>query len=217
MKGIKTVINYGDVYGDLTLSGKSENRKGIRYVEAICRCGNHFYTQLSRVKDRRVKSCGCMREFFNRQQATKHGFATKGNIHPIYNSYKGMKDRCYKPKVDNKKYYFDKNIKVCKEWMDNFQSFYDWSIINGWENGLSIDRIDGDKDYCPENCRWATTETQSRNRDFNINITAFNETKCLNEWFKDDRCCVTATTIRNRMKAGMQPEKAITLKRNEAA
>ena len=82
----------------------------------------------------------------------------------LYKVWAGMKQRCYNPN-DNFYYcYGGKGITVCEKWKDNFQNFYEWAICNGYNENLTIDRIDCNKNYCPENCRWVNTIIQSRNR-----------------------------------------------------
>lgn len=82
-------------------------------------------------------------------------------LHTIWGS---MKQRCYNPKKDRYKDYGGRGIKVCDEWRNSSHAFYDWALANGYREDLSLDRIDNDGDYCPENCRWATIQQQAQNR-----------------------------------------------------
>jgi hypothetical protein len=75
-----------------------------------------------------------------------------------------MKQRCHNPKNSRYQDYGGRGITVCDEWLNSFTSFYDWSIANGYRDDLSIDRIDNDKGYSPDNCRWATVLEQNRNK-----------------------------------------------------
>lgn len=96
-----------------------------------------------------------------------------------------MKERCLNPNNPNYKYYGAKDITVCKEWLDDFMNFYNWSIENGYRENLTIDRIDNDKGYSPSNCRWTTYKEQVENRKtLYSNIKYNNEIHTLSEWSK---------------------------------
>ena len=81
--------------------------------------------------------------------------------------YKGMMSRCYNKNSWNYKWYGGKGITVCDEWRNDFLNFRDWALENGYSKELTLDRIDGEKDYCPENCRWTTWERQQNNKSNN--------------------------------------------------
>lgn len=87
----------------------------------------------------------------------------------IYHIWYGMIYRCYNPNFEQRKYYSEKGITVCDEWKKDFQLFYNWAINNGYEDTLTIDRIDNDGNYEPSNCRWATALMQSRNKGISSN------------------------------------------------
>jgi hypothetical protein len=123
-----------------------------------------------------------------------------------------MKTRCYNHLHQAHKYYVAKNITICDSWLYNFMNFYNWAIQNGYENGLSIERINNDGNYCPENCKWIHKNLQAKNRSSNHYITAWGETKILQDWTKDARCKVPRKTFSNRIKKGIHPEIAMTQK-----
>ena len=100
----------------------------------------------------------------------------------LYNRWEHMKDRCYNPNDKRYKDYGGRGITICDEWLNNFESFYEWSINNGFEEHLSIDRIDVNSNYEPSNCRWADIETQCNNRRSNVYIEYNGETKTLKQW-----------------------------------
>lgn len=74
----------------------------------------------------------------------------------------GMKQRCYNSNIDNHKYWNGKGITICNEWLNNPMEFYNWSMENGYKDNLTIDRIDSNKNYCPENCQWITRNENSK-------------------------------------------------------
>lgn len=95
----------------------------------------------------------------------------KGNIihglrnHSLYTVWISIKNRCYNSSESkNKKYYYNNDIKIDVLWKNDFKSFYDWSLLNGYKKGLVIDRIDGTKDYTPQNCRWTTININNKNK-----------------------------------------------------
>lgn len=117
-----------------------------------------------------VKSCGCLRNERVSASVRKHG---KRN-HKLHSVWSDMKHRCNNP--NNKRYdiYGGKGVKVCNEWSDSFEVFYAWAIANGYEQGLSLDRIDGDLGYTPNNCRWIAIADQSRNVKSSKSNTGYN-------------------------------------------
>lgn len=100
---------------------------------------------------------------------------------PWYNSYRSMMSRCYREADASYKYYGGRGIRVCDEWHD-IQSFERWVDDNPYNAGMTLDRIGADKDYSPENCRWATAKTQCNNRRNNIKIAWKDEVHTISEW-----------------------------------
>lgn len=118
----------------------------------------------------------------------------------LYTIWGAMKERCYN--AHNKSYirYGGRGICVCEEWKNNFSAFADWALSNGYSKGLTIDRIDNNGNYCPSNCRWATTKQQNRNYSKNHMITYMGETKCLADW--SEHFGINRATILYRIQSG---------------
>ena len=104
---------------------------------------------------------------------------------PLYRAWSNMKTRCNNPCEHDKKYYKKKGIKVAPEWEDSFDCFAEWAVSNGYSVGLTIDRIDGNKGYSPDNCRWITLAEQQRNKSNNRFYTYNGKTQVLSVWAKE--------------------------------
>lgn len=118
-----------------------------------------------------------------------------------------MKNRCYYEGHNRHELYAEKGVVVCDEWRDNFQAFYDWAILNGWQKRLTIDRRDNNGIYSPENCRIATQKVQSRNRSTNIRLTYNGVTKVMSEWAEDLK--VNYIVMQRRNKASWPVEEVL--------
>lgn len=131
-----------------------------------------------------------------------HGDSKKGNH--LYNSWRAMKSRCYNQNDKSYKWYGEKGIVVYDEWKNSYVKFKQWALNNGYEDGLTIERIDTNKNYEPENCCWKTIFEQANNRSDNIKITYNGETKTLKQWAKQPGCGPTKVyKILNNIKEGV--------------
>lgn len=167
----------GQKYGRWTiveLLGKNEKNELL--IKCICDCGNERTLKLINIKYGSSKSCGCL----SKEVHSKHGLKK----HPLFMVWCSMRQRCSYEKYPGFHRYGVRGIRVCEEWNNDFKTFHDWAIANGWEVGLSIDRIDNDGNYEPSNCRWATMLTQARNTSKNVMVEHEGEIKCLSEWAK---------------------------------
>jgi hypothetical protein len=107
-----------------------------------------------------TKSCGCLQKEIAKATFTRHG-KWSSRLHVIWSS---MKTRCYNQKHSKCKYYGGRGISICDEWLRDFQAFFDWAMANGYRDDLTIDRIDVNGKYCPDNCRWITIAEQQKNK-----------------------------------------------------
>lgn len=144
-----------------------------------CDCGNVLVVHTTHLKSGNTKSCGCLRLDSNTAKNTTHGMRNTR----IYYVWCAMKKRCTNKKDPQFNLYGGRGIKVCREWMA-FEGFYSWAVSSGYRSGLTIDRIDVNGDYCPENCRWATTEEQNNNKQNSVYFTYGGETNTLGQWAK---------------------------------
>jgi len=122
--------------------------------------------------------------------------------------YHNMKTRCYNPNYDKYKYYGGKGIKVCDEWLESWYAFEDWAMENGYNDSLTLDRIDPEGNYSPENCRWISMKEQANNRTSNRMIEYNGETKSLQQWA--DILGIKAHTLSQRLDTGWSVEDAMT-------
>lgn len=134
----------------------------------------------------------------------KHGLCgTK-----LYNVWLTMKQRCYNPSDRHYKWYGAKGVKVCDQWLNDPAAFVKWCKNHGYEDGLTIDRIDTNGDYTPDNCRFITMAAQQRNRSSNKLITFNNETHSVQEWA--EKLGIVPSTLRARFNKGWPIERALT-------
>lgn len=190
-------------FGRLTVIQRSGTKNGHVAWLCKCDCGKTIVTIGNLLKSGKSKSCGCKKIETCGDTHRVHG---KSNTR-LYIAWQHMKQRCCNTQNDRYKYYGGRGISICDDWMQ-FEPFEQWALSNGYEDELTIDRIDVNGDYCPENCRWVTWETQQNNKRNNNIIEAFGEKRTLAEWSKISG--VNRTTIQKRINVcGQTPEKAM--------
>lgn len=164
--------------------------------ECKCDCGNIKIISRSSLVSGDTVSCGCYHKEHAHDYGKKHGPTNT----KLYTKWSGIVQRCTNPNAIHYDMYGGRGITICDEWRNDFYSFYSWSIENGYKDGLTIDRIDNNKGYYPENCRWTDLETQANNTRRNHYITYNNETKTLTQWAR--LLNVNVETLRYRVNHG---------------
>lgn len=193
--------------GDCVNGAILVERVNGRLWKMRCSCGECFVAQPS---DSKGVCRKCAMEKLSAER-TKHGESPrqgKRNASKLYSVWLNMRSRCYNPK--NKKYkdYGGRGISICSYW-DDFLNFKRWSLENGFDESLTIDRIDNNGNYCPENCRWINQKEQMRNTRVNHLLTYNGETKTMVEW--SEITGIKYHTLKQRInKYGYSVERALT-------
>lgn len=198
MSSFRTRIDLtGQRFGRLLVVGYSHTNASKKAVWLCrCDCGNEKLVAGCHLKSGHTVSCGCYKRELDTERPKVHGL--KGTR--LYRIWSNMKSRCYIESVPCYKDYGGRGIKVCAEWLDDFKSFYDWAMVNGYNDDLSIDRIDNDGNYEPGNCRWVTQAVQSNNRRGVIIVSHNGETHSLKRWAEITG--INYSTLMSRYKAG---------------
>lgn len=149
----------GQRFGNLTVIKFHDVRHGMSRWECKCDCGNNTIVYGRHMISGNTQSCGCLGMERRKQACTKHNLSHTR----IYTIWADMKDRCYNPHNAAYKWYGEKGITVCDEWLHNPSEFAIWAMVNGYTDELTIDRIDANKNYSPDNCRWVTQKENLRN------------------------------------------------------
>lgn len=195
----------GERFGRLTvisLSGRANN--GAKIWKCICDCGKEHFATTGNLLSGSTKSCGCYHKEMISEMNYKHGLSK----HRLHGIWRGMEQRCCNPKSKSFEHYGGRGITICKEWVSDFENFYNWAIANGYDEFKSIDRIDVNGNYEPSNCRWVNSEIQANNKRNNNKITFQGETHTITEWSRILH--IDRKTISDRIfKLGWSPERAL--------
>lgn len=195
----------GKRFGRLTVVSRAENGKGSR-ARWLCRCdcGNERVVYGYSLKSGNTRSCGCLRAETSKDKATTHGMSKTSLFHVWW----AMMERCTNKNSKSYKNYGGRGISVCDEWLDS-TTFFNWALSSGYEEGLTIERIDVNDGYKPSNCKWVTKKEQARNKTNSFIVEIDGESKCLAEWCEIYE--INYFTVHQRIaKLGWSPIKALT-------
>lgn len=185
-------------FGMITVLSYDKEKDGYN---CKCDCGNDYFMPFEMrgyyIRGRN-KSCGCYRAM------ETHGLSYKS---PVWQVWKNMRRRCYDVKNKRFKHYGGKGITVCDEWQD-FKNFHDWAMNNGYQKGLTLDRINNDGNYEPNNCRWVDAYVQANNQSRNHKITYNGETLTLSQWTR--KLNFPLHLIWKRLNRGWSTQEALT-------
>ncbi len=186
--GKRAEIIPGERFGNLVvLEGAGVNERGYTLVKCLCDCGNLTIKNYSELK-RKVggtKTCGDhTKTIYHTAIPNRRIIDVRedGKYERLYSIFNNMKSRCYRTNAKDYARYGGKGIRICDEWRNSFATFKAWALSHGYRDDLTIDRIDFNKDYCPENCRWITPQEQAKNTSRNVYITYKGETHTLTDW-----------------------------------
>ena len=166
----------GQKFGRLTAIKYLHNTEANKAVWLCkCDCGNFVEVVGSNLRSGMTNSCGCYKKDMH---PIEHGMSNTR----IHKTWQNMKTRCYNKNYIQYKDYGGRGVKVCDEWRNSFKAFYAWAMSHGYEDTLTIDRIDNNGNYTPYNCRWVTTKQQNRNTRKTRKYAINGVTKCLKDW-----------------------------------
>lgn len=196
----------GKRYGLLVPLYRVENDKyGRSAWMCKCDCGTKKVISANDMRSGKTRSCGCLEKYNRSIFGTRSKRTHQMKNTRIYHIWQGAKNRVFNQNDKHWPDYGGRGITMCKEWATSFECFRDWAFANGYSENLTIDRIDVNGDYCPENCRWVTKADQQRNKRNNRYYTYNGKTQLIPAWAKEFG--VTDSTIRSRIRRGEKPEK----------
>lgn len=206
---MKIIDLTGQRFGRLVVVAEcGRSKDGQKMYRCICDCGAVKEVRSGNLRSGKTVSCGCLareKTIARNKTNKKHGMRHSR----LYGIWMDMKQRCSWDKAINWHLYGGRGIKVCEDWNNSFIHFMEWSMKNGYKEDLTLDRIDTNGDYCPENCRWATLDEQNNNKRTCIYVTIGEETKTVTEWCRETG--VNRMTAYNRIRRGWEPSEAVSI------
>lgn len=176
-------------------------------VVCKCDCGNIIEVRGTQIANKTIQSCGCIAIEKHTKRLTKHGmFGTR-----IYTIWNGIKRRCFDITDKGYERYGSRGITMCDEWKNDFISFYKWAMAHGYREDLTLDRINNDGNYEPNNCRWATRKEQARNTRKNKLLNYKGETHCASYWA--EKLNLNYYTLLTHLRKGMSVKNALEYQR----
>ncbi|MDA7025020.1 hypothetical protein PJ311_00160 [Bacillus sp. CLL-7-23] len=172
-------VRIGSRFGKLTVKAFGYKKNSANYWECVCECGEVTFVRTADLNNGHSKSCGCLQKEVASKTNYKNGLGSHDRLYRIYH---GMKARCYYKKHKSYKSYGERGIRVCDAWLKDVTVFRKWALENGYDDALSIDRIDVNGNYEPSNCRWVSIKAQSNNRTSNKFVEFNGERKTIAEW-----------------------------------
>ena len=202
-------IKEGGIYSCPRGNGINSYMRRWWYAKCRCDCGREsdlVVKNLTRGFSLRCSGCRA------KAVKTRHGATANGKTTRLFTTWVNLRARCSNANKPEYHRYGGRGITVCDEWQSSFEAFRDWAMLHGYTDLLTIDRIDVDLPYHPDNCRWADRTVQANNRRSSALVEAWGETKTIAKWLKDPRCAVRGYhTLRHRLqKAFWEPEVALT-------
>lgn len=186
----------GQSFGRWTVIGfHGRSTSGEVLYLCKCACGTERVLRRSSLMSGNSKSCGCLSRDASRARETKHGYSKTR----LYHIWGGMIYRCCNPDYHEWEKYGGRGIAVCEQWK-NFEAFRDWALLNGYDDNLTIDRIDNNGNYEPSNCRWATTYQQCNNKRTSKYLSFNGETMTIREFA--DKFGLVYSCLYARLKMG---------------
>lgn len=198
----------GQKFGRLTVVSRGENTvQGVAQWNCICECGGTAFARTASLRNGNTQSCGCLHRETSARNARK-SLTTHGMRHTAeYRIWRGVKDRCLNPNIKDFPNYGGRGITLCDAWNNSFEEFFN-DMGPRPSPAHSIDRIDNNGPYSPQNCRWAVAEVQHSNTRANRHISFQGETKTLTQWARITG--IAKDTLHYRLKAGWSIERALT-------
>ena len=185
----------GKRFGRLTVLRYKRGKKGFLW-ECKCDCGKQITTRSARLKNGQTKSCGCYARYISSQGNKTHGLSKTR----IYRIWTGIKKRCLNPNSKEYVYYGGRGISICSDWADSFEAFYGWAKENGYNDNLTIERVDVNGDYCPENCCFIPFKDQCNNTTRSHIIVIDGVSMNLTQWCNFYN--ISERVVRHRLERG---------------